>query len=87
MYCEAQLGTVGEPFYENLEAESPCAEAVRHEWDISNAGRYNYLCTGDLYSPMHNVLDACIYIKWVSGRGFGPGIPEFFGPCEMGTSR
>ncbi len=47
MYCEAQLGTVGEPFYENWEAESPCAEAVRHEWDISNAGS-----TCDLYSPV-----------------------------------
>ncbi len=47
----------------------------------------NYLCTCDLYSPVHNVLDACIYITWGSGRGLGSGIPEFFGPCEMGTSR
>ncbi len=48
---------------------------------------YNYLCICDLYSPMDNVLDGCIYITWGSGRGLGPGIPEFFGPCEMGTSR
>ncbi len=47
----------------------------------------NYLCTYDLYSPVHNVLNACISIMWGSGRGLGPGIPEFFGPCEMGTSR
>jgi hypothetical protein len=48
---------------------------------------YNYLCTCDLYSPVHNVLDGYIYSTWGSGRGLGPGIPEFFGPCEMGTSR
>jgi hypothetical protein len=47
----------------------------------------NYLCTCDLYSPVHNVLEACIYITWGSWRGLGPGIPEFFGPCEMGTSQ
>jgi len=29
---------------------------------------------------MHNVLDACIPITWGSGRGLGPGIPEFFWP-------
>jgi hypothetical protein len=33
----------------------------------------NYLCTYDLYSPVHNVLDACISITRASGRGFfGP---------------
>ncbi len=36
---------------------------------------------------MHNVLDACISITRVSGRGLGPGILEFFGPCEMALSR
>ncbi len=40
----------------------------------------NHLCTYDLYSPVHNVLDACISITWGSGRGLGPGILEFFGP-------
>jgi hypothetical protein len=44
-----------------------------------------YLCTYDLYSPVHNVLDACI--SSTSGRELGPGIPEFFGPCEMASSR
>jgi hypothetical protein len=33
-----------------------------------------------LYSPVHNVLDAYISITKGSGRGLGPGIPEFFGP-------
>jgi hypothetical protein len=48
---------------------------------------FNYLCTYDLYSPVHNVLDACISIMKGSGRGLGPGIIEFFGPCEMASSR
>jgi hypothetical protein len=43
--------------------------------------RYNnHLCTYDLHSPVHNVLDACIYITWATGKGLGPGIREFFGP-------
>ncbi len=54
---------------------------------INSGVDFNYLCTNDLYSPVHNVLDACISITWESGRGLGPGIPEFFGPCEMGTSQ
>jgi hypothetical protein len=35
----------------------------------------NYLCTCDLYTPVHNVLEAWIYITWGSWRGLGPGIP------------
>ncbi len=56
---------------------------------ISNYFRssYNYLCTCDLYTPVHNVLEAWIYIMWGSWKVLGPGIPEFFGPCEMATSR
>ncbi len=46
----------------------------------------NYLCTCDLYTPVHNDLEAWIYITWGSWRGLGPGIPEFFGPCEMASS-
>jgi hypothetical protein len=46
----------------------------------------NYLCTYDLYSPVQNVLDACISITRGSGRGLGPGIREFFGPCEVASS-
>ncbi len=42
-----------------------------------------YACTYDLYSQVHNVLDACISIARGNGRGLGPGIREFFGPCEM----
>jgi hypothetical protein len=48
---------------------------------------YNYFCTFDLYSPVHNVLDACIFITRGSGRGLGPGILEIFGPCEMASSQ
>ncbi len=31
---------------------------------------------------MHNVLDACISITSGSGRGLGPGIPEFLGTVK-----
>ena len=54
--------------------------------DLGGAAN-NYLCTCDLYTPVHNVLEAWIYITWGSWRGLGPGIPEFFGPCEMASSR
>jgi hypothetical protein len=47
----------------------------------------NYLCTCDLYTPVHNALEAWIYITWGSWRGLDPGIPEFFGPGEMASSR
>jgi hypothetical protein len=47
----------------------------------------NYLCTYDLYGPLRNVFDAGRYIMLASGRGLGPGIGEFFGPCEMTSSR
>jgi len=48
---------------------------------------FSYLCTYVLYSPVHNVLDACISITRASGRGWGPGNREFLGPCEMASSR
>ena len=35
------------------------------------------LCTYDLYSPVHTVLNACISITWGSGRGLGPGILKY----------
>jgi hypothetical protein len=50
-------------------------------------GGNTYLCTYDLHSPVPNVLDACTSITRASGRGLGPGILEFFGPCEMASSR
>ncbi len=37
---------------------------------MSFFGYINYLCTYDLYSPVHNVLDACISIMRGSGRGW-----------------
>jgi hypothetical protein len=54
---------------------------------IINSEYNNYLCTFDLYSPLRSVLDVCISITRASGRGLGPGIREFFGPCEMASSR
>jgi hypothetical protein len=41
-----------------------------------------YLCTYDLYSPVHNVLDACISITRARERGLGPGIESFLGPVK-----
>jgi hypothetical protein len=49
--------------------------------------KINYLCTYDLYSPVHNGLDACLSITRASGRGLGRGNQEFIGPCEMALSR
>jgi hypothetical protein len=43
--------------------------------------------TYDLYGPMRNVFYTCRYILRTSGRGLGPGNREFFGPCEMVSSR
>ncbi len=40
-----------------------------------------------MYSPVHNVLDVCISITRESGRGLSPGIGDFFGPCEIASSR
>jgi hypothetical protein len=61
---------------------------------------YNYLCTYNLYSPVHNVLDACISTTWGSGRGWALEFPflglwnwnepigEFhLGPEKLGNSR
>ncbi len=66
-----------------------CDEIMRRDeirWFDGTHITREILCTYDLYSPVHNVLDACISIMWGSGRGLGPWIPDFFGPCEMGTS-
>ncbi len=43
---------------------------------------FNYLCAYDLYSPVHNVLDACISITRESRRALGPRIREFLGPVK-----
>jgi hypothetical protein len=43
---------------------------------------YNYLCTYNLYSPVHNVLDACIL--HIHYEGLGPGNWEYFGPLGNG---
>ncbi len=66
----------------HLEIES----SLRLRLQDGGSGYFNYLCTYDLYSPVHNVLDSCISIPRGIGRGLGPGILEFFGPCEMALS-
>jgi hypothetical protein len=38
----------------------------------SKGVKINYLCTNDLYSLVHIVLDACISITRTSGRGLDP---------------
>jgi hypothetical protein len=44
----------------------------------------NHLCTYDLYSPVHNILDTRISITWASGRGWAL---EFKGPKKLSNSR
>jgi hypothetical protein len=41
--------------------------------DITIPTGYSYLCTCDLYSPIHNVFDASRSIMGASERGLGPG--------------
>ncbi len=43
--------------------------------------------TYDLYSPICNTFDAGKSITRASGRGLSPGNRDFFGPCEMASSR
>jgi hypothetical protein len=38
----------------------------------------NYLCTYDLYGPVHNAFDAGKSITRSRGRGLGPGNPDYF---------
>ncbi len=46
-----------------------------------------YVCTYDLYGPVRNDFDAGASITRASGRGLGPGNRDFFGPCEIASSR
>jgi hypothetical protein len=54
---------------------------------IRSDSHISYLCTYDLYGPVHNVFDACRSITRASDRGLGPGNQDFFGPYEMASSR
>jgi hypothetical protein len=49
----------------------------RQRWD-------RYLCTYDLYGPVHNVFDACRYrtLRGQVGGGLGPGNRELLGPVK-----
>ncbi len=46
-----------------------------------------YLCTYDLYGPVRNAIDADRVHYEGNGRGLGPGNWDYFGPCEMASSR
>ncbi len=70
---------------------SPFTSEVQHTvclagGHVQQVQHNNYLCTYDLYSPVH-VLDACISITRASVRGLGSGIRVFIGSCEMASSR
>ncbi len=41
---------------------------------------YNHLCTSDLYSPVHNVMDECISLLGQVGGGWALEISSFLGP-------
>ncbi len=45
------------------------------------------LSTYDLYGPVGNTSDAGKSITRASGRWLGPENRDFFGPCEMASSR
>jgi hypothetical protein len=54
---------------------------VRGPFCYSTSLSYNYLCTYALYSPVHNVLDVCIFDSRVS---FGAQkTREFQGPNPL----
>ncbi len=68
--------------WEELVLLSPrSTECWRRNRDLS--GKINYLCTFDLYGPVHNCFDAGRYIMWGGGgRGVGAGNREFLGPLK-----
>jgi hypothetical protein len=47
-------------------------------FEITYEADYNYLCTYDLNSPLHNVLDACISITWEVGGGWALEFESFW---------
>jgi hypothetical protein len=56
---------------------------IRTEQNLYRDIPYSYLLTYDLHGSIHNAFDAGKSITRASGRGFGPGNQDFFGPCEM----
>jgi hypothetical protein len=64
--------------YRTVLAVKKLAKGCNATWAEINMKWIDYLCTYDLYSPVHNVLDACMSITRASGRGLGPGILVFF---------
>ncbi len=62
-----------------LPGSQPMCKAVHITW---HGAQNNYLCTYDFYSPVHNVLDACISITRASGRGWALEFERFLGPVK-----
>jgi hypothetical protein len=63
--CKLTIGSIG-----TREVEEAGLIRIRY---------FIYLCTYDLYGPVHNVFDACRYNRGQVGGGLGPGNREFFG--------
>jgi hypothetical protein len=56
-----------------------------HSWDqpVSCSINFNYLCTHDLYSPMHNVFWMCAYpLRGEAGGGWALEFESFLGPVK-----
>ncbi len=66
------------------DATLKCSSTVRFSStpSVHKTVNFNYLCTFDLYSPVHNVLDACKYITRGSGRGWTLEFSSFLGPVK-----
>jgi|688.fasta_scaffold290072_1 hypothetical protein len=75
MHLSGRAGGLG--FFMHL---LPNPHSMGPETSVVGSCNWNHLCTYDLYSPGHNVLDAWISIIWASGRGLGPRNLEFFWP-------
>jgi hypothetical protein len=76
-FCLLLCPLIGAPSLLSIEAavEILIARELAAEIEIATGvlQKISYLCTYDLYSHVHNVLDVCISITRESGRGLGPG--------------
>ncbi len=108
MYCRVALPGwsadslwVGSLWYSTVWNHTDCAVrecqpvlySPYQDWFSALEYSISYLCTYDLYSPVHNVLDACI-TAYPSGGGGGPWKSRVFlalwngiepvGECHLG---
>ncbi len=73
----------------NLDTRLLIKPQVKHSFSVKQLVRNNYLCTYDLYSPMHNVLYACIFIQifWAPNGTRLSAWCHFTGPKKLLNSR